>query len=308
MSIYQSAFTVDVEDGINISMRDFFGVQMDPTDRVVKNTHKILEMLDNLGGKGTFFVLGQIGEHFPDLVREIHSNGHEIGVHGYNHLEFTKMDEKQALNELNRAKKLLEDLIGDQIFGHRAPAFSINQKTSWALDVVHEAGFTYDSSIIPIKSSRYGWPGQNKNISVIQTPYGNQLIEAPVSVNSLFGFEKPVAGGRYLQFLPAFYLRQSMMNVIKERPVITYLHPYDIDDERYPDYYFDELDKYGYLRRLRADIVFGTRKKSRKKLLYVLNGIELSPLKDIIEDEIQVDLNELVQGSEKRIAPKFDRL
>ncbi len=287
----KTAFTVDVEDGINISMRDFFGVEMNPTDRVVKNTHAILEMLDSLGGKGTFFVLGQIGEHFPDLVKEIHNNGHEIGVHGYNHLEFTKMDEKQALNELVSAKHLLEDLIGDQITGHRAPAFSINEKTSWALDVVVQAGFTYDSSIIPIKSSRYGWPGQSKNIGFIETLSGDKLIEAPVTVNSLLGFEKPVAGGRYLQFLPKFYLRQSMIQTIKDKPVITYLHPYDIDDVRYPDYYFDELEKYGFLRKLKADIVFGTRKKSKKKLFYIFNGIQLSSLKEVIEDELQEVFN-----------------
>src|SRR5690625_2741876 len=150
----KSTFTVDIEDGVSIAMRDAFSVESEQTTRVVGLTQKILGLLDNYNTKGTFFVLGQVAEKFPEIVREIAEEGHELGVHGYNHLQFFRMTQEQAFEELDRAKKLIEDISGCEVFGHRAPAFSITPETEWGLDVIAEVGFTYDSSIMPIDGIR----------------------------------------------------------------------------------------------------------------------------------------------------------
>jgi polysaccharide deacetylase family protein (PEP-CTERM system associated) len=268
-------------------MRDEFGIEMPPTERGVTNTKIILDLLECFNVKGTFFVLGIIGEHFPDLVKEIHSRNHEIGVHGYNHFIFDKMDREKAFEEISRAKKLLEDLTGDEIYGHRAPAFSINESTSWGLDVVREAGFLYDSSIMPIDSKRYGWPGQTKEITTITTPLGKNIIEAPLSTSSLLGQELPACGGRYLQFLPAQYTEKNIKHIIKTNPAIMYLHPYDIDRDRYPDYYFEQLNLRGPLRRLKSELIFFSRKSLLKKIRYLLKQFEFDTLHNIICEKVQ---------------------
>lgn len=128
--IRKSALTVDVEDGINIGMRDLMGKQIAPTRRVVTNTKKVMELFSRHDVKGTFFVLGQVAEHYPELVKEIDAAGHEIGVHGYDHYQFYRMDFEFAYDQLARARKLLQDLTGQPVEGHRATAFSINRQTS----------------------------------------------------------------------------------------------------------------------------------------------------------------------------------
>src|SRR5699024_1957890 len=117
---YTPSFTVDVEDGISIAMRDAFGVDIVPTERVVRCTDKILSIFSEMKTKGTFFILGIIAEHFPDLVQRIAGEGHELGVHGYHHLLFNKMNSDQAYQEIDRAKKIIEDVSGQKVYGHRA--------------------------------------------------------------------------------------------------------------------------------------------------------------------------------------------
>ena len=256
-----NAFSVDVEDGISIAMRDRFGRQIPQTRRVVNLTHRLLELLDKHGTKGTFFVLGQVGEAFPELVREIYGSGHEIGVHGHDHHVFDKLSPAQAREELYRGKAVLEDITGVKMRGHRAPAFSINPNTDWVLDLLLDLEFEYDSSIMPCQGVGYGWPGKPLDIGPVVTPQGRRIPEVPLSVTSVGGGLVPALGGSYFRLLPYAVSRGFFRRIQSERPVIMYLHPYEIDQERYPDFYMRELDKAPLKTRLRMRS-FWLRRKS----------------------------------------------
>lgn len=280
---FKSSFTVDVEDGISIAMRDAFSVKSPQTRRVVSLTNRILDLLSQFDVKGTFFVLGQVAEKFPGLVKNIADEGHELGVHGYNHLQFHRMNREQAFEELSRAKKIIEDISGNIVLGHRAPAFSITPKTEWGLDVIAEAGFTYDSSIMPIKGFRYGWPGFPKNMHSVVTPSGEKLIEVPLSTLNFLGHEIPVCGGGYLRLFPYSLTKMAVDKILKERPVILYLHPYELDTERYPDYYFDQLKKSGFAKRNKMKSMWINRNSVYNKLTKLLNSYEFDRLINLID-------------------------
>lgn len=278
-----SAFTVDVEDGISLAMRDAFSVKSEQTNRVVSLTQQILSLLGEYETKGTFFVLGQVAEKFPGLVKQIADEGHELGVHGYDHLQFFRMTPEQAFEELSRAKKLIEDLSGSEVLGHRAPAFSITPDTQWALDIIAEAGFTYDSSIMPIKGFRYGWPEFPKEIQELTTTKGNNLIEVPLTTMNVLGYQVPVCGGGYLRLFPYLFTKKVFEKISTERPVIVYMHPYELDTERYPEYYFDELVKSDFIKRTRMKSMWWNRKSVYKKLEKLLSKYQFCRTKDIIQ-------------------------
>lgn len=280
----KSAFTVDVEDGISIAMRDAFSVESPQTGRVVHLTEKILGLLNQKNARGTFFVLGAVAEKFPGLVRRIAAEKHELGVHGYNHLQFFKMDRDEAFRELSSAKKLIEDISGEKVYGHRAPAFSITPETRWGLDVIAEAGFEYDSSIMPISGIRYGWPGFPENICKVKTPAGYNLTEAPMSVINVLGRKIPVGGGGYLRLFPEWITKKAIESITQQRPAIVYIHPYELDTERYPEYYFDELKRSGFVRRNKMKSMWVNRKSVYPKLSSLLEKYEFEPLINILRN------------------------
>jgi len=278
----QSAFTVDVEDGISLAMRDVFSVSKPQTTRVVSLTHKILRLLARNEVKGTFFVLGQVAERFPGLVKKIDEEGHELGVHGYNHLQFSNMTPAKAYEELSAAKKLIEDLTGTEVLGHRAPVFSITPETKWGLDIVAECGFRYDSSIMPIKGRRYGWPGFSKDIGIIKTSSGNEIIEVPLSALKILGKQIPVCGGGYLRLFPFQFTKLAFKKIVRERPVIIYIHPYELDTERYPNYYFEQLNDVGFLKKMKMKSMWINRDTVSLKLSKLLSEYPFDKLINII--------------------------
>ena len=285
MQLHKSAFTVDVEDGVSLAMIHDFGVDCPQTRRVVIHTRRILDLLNEYDTKGTFFILGKVAEDFPYLIKEIADEGHELGVHGYHHFPFTEMDREQALEEISSAKKLIEDISGIQVMGHRAPRFSITPETDWGLDVIAEAGFTYDSSIMPIDGKRYGWQGFTKEISEITTPSGHKLTEVPLSTMSIFGKEIPVCGGGYLRLFPYLFTEKAFEKVGENRPVITYMHPYELDTERYPDYYFEQLSQLGFIKRTKMKLMWWNRKSVYGKLEKMLSNYQFGRLEDIINNK-----------------------
>lgn len=281
---FTSAFTVDVEDGVSIAMRDAFNKTIQQTNRVLGNTQKVLELLGENHVKGTFFILGQVAEVFPKLVKEIADKGHEVGVHGYDHWQFFKMDYEYALKEISNAKKLIEDTTGKAVYGHRAPAFSINPQTMWGLDVIARAGFIYDSSIMPCKTSRYGWRDFPKNIVNIQTVEGYSLIEVPLSTDRIIGKEIPICGGSYLRLFPKWLTERSFEKVAEKRPVNVYMHPYEMDTVPYPDYYFEELKKAGLIKRLKMRSMWINRSSIYPKLSYLLKKYEFDTMINIVRN------------------------
>jgi polysaccharide deacetylase family protein (PEP-CTERM system associated) len=263
---------------------------MTPTERVVSNTERILDLLNSFNTKATFFTLGQVAEHYPGLVKKIHENGHEIGVHGYDHHRFDKMDAEQARSQLSRAKSLLEDLTGEEVIGHRAPAFSINEQTSWALPLLAELGFRYDSSIMPCRATNYGWPGFPDDITDVQFENGTSIVEIPMTTLKIGPRKVPFLGGSYFRLLPYQFTKYGIKKAANHRIPIFYMHPYEIDPLRYPDYYFEELNKTGKLREMKMRSMWINRRNVAGKLERLVSEHNTCTMRSIV-DHYQSNMN-----------------
>ena len=286
-----NALTIDVEDYWAILQRDWLNVpDAKPTDAVLKNTHWYLKTFNEYDVKATFFILGEVAGQMPELVKEIAADGHEIAVHGFYHRQIFKLSREEFKKEIGDAKKLLEDLSGQGVIGHRAPAFSINKDTQWALEILAEEGFVYDSSISPMQGRRYGWPGFKKEIHRISLSGGQSIIEVPMSTISL-GIKELGIGGGYMRHLPYFYTKWTVRHVQKNRPAIIYMHPYEIDTQEL-DFIVDDLDS---KQRKKALRFHRTQMRNRKTVKYkvkcLLNEFKFTTIKDLIE-------NDLCSGSE----------
>jgi polysaccharide deacetylase family protein (PEP-CTERM system associated) len=205
--------------------------------------------------KATFFVLGWITERFPHIVKEIHARGHEVACHGYSHQLIFNQTQEEFLDDVKRAKNLLEDIIGEKVVGYRAPTYSITEKTFWALGILHDLGFKYDSSIFPIKHDVYGWPGSprfpyvisfnngkstlpdiSRNINYDLKSYNENsrsIIEVPMATVRMFNKNVPAAGGGYFRLFPYFLTKHLLrgINNKEKKPFVFYLHPWEIDQD-----------------------------------------------------------------------------
>ena len=192
-AVTSNIFTIDIEDWYQSSL-DILGSEhanvsrpVVPSERVVINTSRLLNILDKYNVKATCFILGTVAETYPNLVRKINKSGHEVATHGYGHELVYKLDPKQFRDDLQRSIDLLESNTGKKVNGYRAPYFSITQESKWALEVLAELGIEYDSSIFPIKRKLYGFPGQNVFPHKINTKNRNKFYELPVSTITFLG-------------------------------------------------------------------------------------------------------------------------
>jgi polysaccharide deacetylase family protein (PEP-CTERM system associated) len=233
----RNALTIDVEDYFHVSA---FAKAIKPEDwehyesRIERNTHRVLELLDEHRCKATFFVLGWVAERFPQLPREIAERGHEVACHGYTHQLIYDQTPEIFRQDTLRAKTLLEDIVQTPVRGYRAASFSITNRSEWALDILAETGFRYDSSVFPTRHDRYGLPGANAVPHRIATHSGQDLIEFPLSTVCLFGYRLPVAGGGYFRLYPYVLTRAAFrrINHKKQQPFVFYLHPWEIDPDQ----------------------------------------------------------------------------
>ncbi len=213
--------------------------------------------------RGTFFVLGWIAERYPDLVKEIHSRGHEVACHGYAHQLIFKQDSVTFRDDVKKAKNILENITGTKVLGYRAPTYTITKRTMWALDVLHELGFKYDSSIFPISHDVYGYPGSprfpyivlmNGGTSYEFVAKGNypleekHIFEFPISTYSILNKNIPVGGGGYFRLFPYMITRTLLkrINNKEAKPFVFYLHPWEIDPG------IPKMDKAGRLSKFRT--------------------------------------------------------
>jgi polysaccharide deacetylase family protein (PEP-CTERM system associated) len=238
----RNAFTVDVEDWYQ-SCLDY---DAPITDRVVRNTDRILAVLDECGVKGTFFVQGKVAEAFPRFVASLVAEGHEVQSHGYSHRPLFSMNRSELEDELERAKKTVEDAAGTPVTAFRAQDFSILGRNLWAFDALAEAGFEVDSSIFAMKSRHYGIAGWRLEPHYLVGPGGSRILEIPVAIWSIGKLRVPVAGGGYFRVLPRRVIEQGVRALSAAgRPAIVYCHPYEFNAT--------ELDEYPDIpRRLRA--------------------------------------------------------
>jgi polysaccharide deacetylase family protein (PEP-CTERM system associated) len=257
------AFTVDVEDWYQSTV-DF---DAPISERVLHNMDRVRAVLDEYHIKGTFFVQGRVAETFPRLLQELHAEGHEIQSHAYSHRPLYAMDRAALRTELEYAVKTVEDACGVRVTAFRAPDFSIVPENLWALEVLAECGFEVDSSLFPVKTSRYGVPGWPRNPHWVRFRSGVRLLEVPVAIASWGPFQLPVAGGGYFRLLPTAVLERAIGTMLEEsRPVILYCHPYEWNPGEMTDYrgrvspflaFTQSLGRDAFIRRMRR--LFATR-------------------------------------------------
>jgi polysaccharide deacetylase family protein (PEP-CTERM system associated) len=232
-----NALTVDVEDYFHVSAlaeaisRDTWATR---ESRVVRNVQKLLSIFERFDARATFFVLGWVAEHYPQLVREIAQRGHEIACHGLSHRLVYEQSPEEFREETRQSKNLLEDILGSAVLGYRAASYSIIRKSLWALDILVELGFAYDSSIFPVRHDRYGIPDATQSPHRLSTPGGNVIVEWPLSTARILGMKIPVSGGGYFRLFPYWLTRWGLSSINRNqaRPFIFYLHPWEIDPEQ----------------------------------------------------------------------------
>lgn len=275
--------TIDVEEWFQTSAlrgyireEDWEGIP----SRLTAQVELILDILSMWGVHATFFVLGWVAERYPSLVKSIAARGHEIASHGYRHRLVYNFRMEMFQEYVSQSKKVLEDLVGQPVIGYRAASFSIVESTLWALDVIQEAGFIYDSSMFPIKHDIYGIEGIPRYPFV----HKNGLIEIPPSTFRLFGKNIPVGGGGYFRLYP-YWLTNKCFNRINMLgiPAMIYLHPWELD----PD--CPRLNNVDWRTRFRQYVNLDYTKI---KLMRLLENFKFVQVKEFIEqyhDELKLE-------------------
>jgi polysaccharide deacetylase family protein (PEP-CTERM system associated) len=194
---------------------------------------RILELLAAAGASATFFILGWVARRDPALVRRIADAGHEVASHGTSHRMVGGLAPADFRKDVEDSRALLQDVSGRPVVGYRAPTFSITRRTAWAIDVLAEAGYRYDSSVFPIRHDRYGVPGAPRFIHRARGPAGGTLIEVPPLTLRLGSVNWPVGGGGYLRLLPVRVVAAALRQAERAgRPGMLYLHPWELDPDQ----------------------------------------------------------------------------
>jgi polysaccharide deacetylase family protein (PEP-CTERM system associated) len=273
-----NVLTVDLEDWFQSSLELFHSIAepekiFRPTGRVVRNTHKLLDILAEHEVKATFFVLGTVAEDFPGLIEEIHSQGHEIATHGYGHKLIYKQTEEEFRKDLRESIDIIESITGERVLGYRAPYFSIREDSLWVLEVLREVRLRYDASIFPLKRKLYGVNDINK-ISA------NGIVEFPVSKTSFLGYEFPFGGGGYLRLFPYAVTKWAIRKINNQgKPAMVYIHPYEIDTEDFENYGFDNKFKTKFTRFTQEF----NRENTKDKIKALLGDFEFTTIRDLLE-------------------------
>jgi polysaccharide deactylase family protein, PEP-CTERM locus subfamily len=272
-----NALTIDVEDYYHVSAFESIVRKEDwPKfeSRVERNTIGVLNILSDFNVKATFFILGWVAERFPQMVRDIQKEGHEIACHGYWHKLIYQRSRDFFRDDIRKAKAILEETAGTKVTGYRAPSYSIIQDTIWALDILIEEGFEYDSSIFPIRHDRYGMPDSERFPYIISRDGYGEIKEFPLSTIRFLGVNFPVAGGGYFRLFPYRFTRWALnrINKVERKPFIFYFHPWEIDPDQ-------PRLKPGYVSRFRHYVNLS---KTDGKLRKLLGDFKFTPVKNVL--------------------------
>lgn len=247
-------FTVDVEEYFQVLALEpwvAYETWSRRESRVAASTERLLDLLAEHSAVGTFFVLGWIAERHPELVRRIAEAGHEVASHGWRHRRVPLLTPAQFRHSVRDSKRVLEDLLGEPVLGYRAPNFSIVPDVAWALEILVEEGYGYDSSIFPVRRSGSGWPRAPRDPYSLDTPAG-RLLEFPPATIQRLGRILPAGGGAYLRLLPYALVRDGLRDAeSRGRGGTFYVHPWELDPDqpRLPVDLRTRVRHYGGLRR-----------------------------------------------------------
>ncbi len=229
------ALSVDVEDYFQVQAfvryvaRDAWSAF---PSRVEQNTRRLLDLFDESGAKGTFFTLGWVAERYPGLVREIASRGHEVASHGMYHEMLSELTPDRFREDVRDSRRILEDLAGAPVIGYRAPSYSVNRATLWAIDVLADSGYEYDSSVYPIRRSRYGYPDGPIRPGRLRASRA-ELAEFPLATIPIGPVRLPVLAGAYLRLLPEWLsLHAVRYHLERGIPLVVNVHPWEIDPDQ----------------------------------------------------------------------------
>ena len=276
----QNALSFDVEDYFQVaalaSAVDRGSWDTRPT-RVAGNTSRLIEMLAARQVRATFFVLGWVAERHPAIVRDIAAAGHEIACHGYSHELIYRQTPETFREETRKSKGLLEEQAQLRVRGYRAATWSITRRSLWALDILKDEGFEYDSSIFPTHHDLYGIPEAPRAPHRLALPGGGTLLEFPPSTVRMGPLNLPVAGGGYFRLLPLGVTRWAIRRVNREGlPFLFYLHPWEIDPDQ-------PRIKVGLKSRLRH---YTNIDSCERKLARLLAEFRFGPVWDALQADV----------------------
>ena len=230
--------TVDVEDYFHVSAFENNIIRSDWDNlelRVERNTYRLLELFEQHQVKSTFFTLGWVAKRCPELINAIVSQGHELASHGYSHQRATEMNAEQFREDVNKSKKILEDVSGQSIVGYRAPSFSINDSNTWVYETLIELGFEYSSSTYPITHDLYGVPKWSRFMYERPEKFnGKSIIEIPVPTTRKNDQNTGIGGGGYFRLYPYWLSKKRIDSylVAEQQPYSFYFHPWEIDPKQ----------------------------------------------------------------------------
>lgn len=271
-----NAITVDVEDYFHVQA---FARAIAPSEwdsyprRVERNTMRLLDLFAAYQIRATFFVLGWVARRCPGLVREIFAGGHRIGCHGYSHRVIYSLTERDFREDLRRAKRTIEGTAGVAVSSFRAPSYSITAETLWALEVLGEEGFEYDSSIFPVIHDNYGIPGAPRFPYIKYLTSGRQIKEFPPSTLRVLGVNVPIAGGGYFRLFPYKFTSWAIhhLNETERQPALVYLHPWELDPDQ-PRIPVGGLSRFRHYTNLNS---------TERKCNQLLNEFAWGPLEEV---------------------------
>lgn len=274
---FRNVLTVDVEDYFHPNSMD---AVIAPSSwdglpgRVEHNTHRLLDLLSEHDVRATFFVLGWVAERLPQLVAEIARRGHEVACHGYAHRLVYRLGPERFRDDVSRGKRVLEDCLGARVAGFRAASYSIVETTLWALDILIEEGFDYDSSIFPVRHDIYGVPGFHRFAVRLRRPAG-EIVEIPPSTVRVLGRNWPVAGGGYFRILPYWVTRRAVRRINRRdrAPAIVYVHPWELDADQ-PRLHAGARSRFRHYTNLRH---------TEARLRRLLREFSFAPIRDVID-------------------------
>lgn len=295
---------LDILDSVSSQLSDVSNQQSKIQNRSFSNSNNKGQTTDRITCKpirATFFVLGWVAERYPNLIKEIHAREHEVACHGYSHKVIFSQTKEEFREDVKRATGILEDLTGNDVIGYRAPTYSVTQETIWALEILYELGFKYDSSIFPIKHDVYGFPdaprfpflvkfdgkefpefierypltaSQPSLTTSVFPSHRHSIIEFPLTTTCIGGHNLPISGGGYFRLLP-YPVTKSCLKKINEHegmPFVFYFHPWEIDP------HFPKIINAKWLSKFRTYVNLGKTENRFKKLLLNFSFTKMADL------------------------------